>query len=74
MKKWSWIFVLLILFPVIGKAQCAMCKAIVETSQQAGSPVAVGLNNGILYLMVFPYLLIGGAACAIYCHKKQSLA
>lgn len=36
-------------------AQCAMCKAVVESGS---SSEAAGLNSGILYLMAFPYLLM----------------
>ena len=38
------------------KAQCAMCKAVVESGNASE---AEGLNSGILYLMIFPYLLVG---------------
>lgn len=38
-------------------AQCAMCKAVVESGGDTSQ--AEGLNTGILYLMVFPYLLVG---------------
>lgn len=43
-------------------AQCAMCKAVVETSAENGSNLAQGINNGILFLMAFPYalLIVGG--------------
>ena len=37
-------------------AQCAMCKAVVESGNASE---AEGLNSGILYLMVFPYILVG---------------
>lgn len=53
-------------------AQCAMCKAVAETGSQTGSTVATGLNVGILYLMVFPYLIMAGVGYAIYRHKKAS--
>lgn len=71
MKKLIFLAVLLLLIPLAGDAQCAMCKAIAETSQQGGSSVADGLNNGIVYLMAFPYLLMGAVGYAIYRHKKQ---
>ncbi|MBC7862501.1 MAG: hypothetical protein IAF38_05955 [Bacteroidia bacterium] len=61
MKKHSFIFaiiLLLILLPEIAEAQCAMCKASVESSQGQKNSVAGGLNTGILYLMAVPYLLI----------------
>jgi len=44
-------------------AQCAMCKAVVESNlKNDPNAVGAGLNSGILYLMAFPYifLLIGG--------------
>ncbi|MES2565319.1 MAG: hypothetical protein V4565_00535 [Bacteroidota bacterium] len=35
-----------------------MCKASVESSQGQKNSVAGGLNQGILYLMAVPYLLM----------------
>lgn len=73
MKKCGWIVVVLVLFliPLAGHAQCAMCRAVAETSHDGGSSVADGLNSGIMYLMVFPYILMGAVGFAIYKHKKQ---
>ena len=48
-------------------SQCAMCKAVVETGDVT---MAEGINNGITYLMVFPYLLIGVLFYFIYRYKK----
>jgi hypothetical protein len=40
-------------------AQCAMCKATAESaSQSTGGSLAEGLNSGILYLMLIPYILL----------------
>ena len=43
-------------------AQCAMCKASVESDLKNGGSIGTGLNTGILYLMAVPYifLMIGG--------------
>jgi hypothetical protein len=39
-------------------AQCAMCRATVENNVSNGdTSVGAGLNFGILYLFVMPYLL-----------------
>lgn len=46
-----------ILVSQLSQAQCAMCKAVVESGGDVSK--AEGLNSGILYLMVFPYLLVG---------------
>jgi len=48
--------ILFLLFVQIVSSQCAMCKAVVESGSISQ---AEGLNSGILYLMVFPYLLVG---------------
>jgi hypothetical protein len=37
------------------KAQCSMCRAVVENN---ADNIAAGLNSGIVYLMVFPYLFL----------------
>ena len=52
----SWIF--LVIFSGNLLAQCAMCKASVETNvNEDGIGFAARLNTGILYLFVTPYLL-----------------
>ena len=45
-------------------AQCAMCRAVLESEE--GQNTAKGINNGIVYLMVIPYILIGGLGYFIY--------
>jgi uncharacterized membrane protein len=61
MKK-QWVFIVLIILlvalPEFSEAQCAMCKAAVESSQGQKNSVAAGINKGILYLMAIPYLLL----------------
>ncbi len=49
-------------------AQCAMCKAVVESGDVSQ---AEGINSGILYLMVFPYLLVGVLFYFILKRKKK---
>jgi hypothetical protein len=46
------------------QAQCAMCRAVLESEQ--GQTTAEGINNGIVYLMAIPYILAGGLGCFIY--------
>ena len=52
------------LFPIASQAQCAMCRAVLETEE--GTQKAEAVNDGIVYLMVFPYLLVGILAIVIY--------
>ena len=45
-------------------AQCAMCRAVLESEE--GQTTAEGINDGIVYLMIIPYLLVGGLGFIIY--------
>ncbi|CAM1334227.1 hypothetical protein [Tenacibaculum aestuariivivum] len=56
-------------FTINAYSQCAMCKAVVEGGNET---VAEGVNNGITYLMIFPYILVGVLFYFIYKHKKRS--
>ena len=46
------------------QAQCAMCRAVLESEESQSA--AEGINNGIIYLMVIPYILVAGIGYAIY--------
>lgn len=50
------------------QAQCAMCKAVVESGDQG---MAEGVNDGIMYLMIFPYILVAALGYALYRYKKK---
>tara|TARA_R100001369_G_scaffold954_1_gene2986 strand:+ start:6752 stop:6985 length:234 start_codon:yes stop_codon:yes gene_type:complete len=54
----------LMLVPSLADAQCAMCRAVLES--EGSEATAQGINDGIVYLMIFPYVLIGGIAFFIY--------
>ena len=59
MKNRIFIFFFMVLaFQVKLSAQCAMCKAVVEANLKEGGSAGAGLNDGILYLMAMPYILI----------------
>jgi len=47
-----------------------MCRAVLE-SEESGQ-TAKGINNGIVYLMMFPYLLVAGVGYAIYRSRKKA--
>jgi len=59
------ILCLLIVFSLLDtNAQCAMCRAVLESEE--GQTTAEGVNNGIMYLMSIPYLLVAGFGFIIY--------
>ncbi|HET8753789.1 MAG TPA: hypothetical protein VFM59_05445 [Salinimicrobium sp.] len=71
--KILYVFIFLLLLPFTAEAQCAMCRAVLES--QGDNSAAEGINRGIVYLMIFPYLLIGGIAYFIwrsFRKKKES--
>ncbi len=41
------------------QAQCPMCRMSAESNLQNGGVDGRGLNNGILYMLATPYLLVG---------------
>jgi len=56
--------------PFVNFAQCSMCKAVAESANGGG--FGAGLNYGILYLMIFPYLIMGGIAYRLYRARKTN--
>lgn len=65
MKTKILVFAALLLFATLPtEAQCAMCRAVLESEEDGA--LAEGVNNGIVYLMLFPYLFIGGVGYFIF--------
>lgn len=62
------IFFILVISSVSINAQCAMCKAVAENGD---AEMAEGLNAGIMFLMAFPYILVGGVLFLIYRYKTK---
>jgi len=52
------------LLPIASKAQCAMCRAALESEE--GGVRAEAVNDGIVYLMAIPYVLVGVIGYFIY--------
>ena len=51
-------------FSISAEAQCAMCRAVLESED--GQNAAKGINDGIVYLMIIPYILVGGIGYIVY--------
>ena len=63
------LLIALLLAPVLANAQCAMCRAALESSD--GTIKAEAVNDGIVYLMIFPYLLVALVGYAVYRLRKK---
>lgn len=53
-----------IFYSLTASAQCAMCRASLESNGDSSQAEAV--NDGIVYLMAIPYILIGIIGIFIY--------
>lgn len=53
-------------------AQCAMCRAVLETEE--GGLKAESVNDGIVYLMAFPYILVGIIGYIVYKSRQPKVS
>jgi hypothetical protein len=57
------------LLPFVSIGQCAMCRASLQN--EANKTVAEGVNDGIVYLMAIPYILVAGVFYAVWRLKQK---
>ena len=62
------LFIAFLLITQIASAQCAMCKAVVESGD---AEIAESINSGIIYLMAFPYILVAVGGYFLYRNWKK---
>ncbi len=65
-------FIFLLVFSISSlsvNAQCAMCRA--ALTSEGNTKKAAALNDGIVYLMVIPYILVAGIGYAVYRMKRS---
>lgn len=53
-------------------AQCPMCSMAAESNLKAGGSAGKGLNIGILYLYVLPYLVTGTITFLWFKNRQKS--
>lgn len=59
MKKLIFSLTLVFAAALEASAQCAMCRSTLENNFSNGDPgIAAGINTGILYLLMLPYVTI----------------
>ena len=68
MKKLVFVFILCFIGR-LANAQCSMCKATAEQSDYAS-----GINEGILYLMPLPAIIMGVFGLILYVNYKKKNA
>ncbi|MBD99126.1 MAG: hypothetical protein CMO34_04715 [Verrucomicrobia bacterium] len=71
--KIAFLTVLLIGSQISSFAQCAMCKAVLESNMQSGEEaVGQGINEGIIYIMFVPYILLAVVGYFLYKHYQKT--
>lgn len=58
------LFIVAIFIFIETNAQCAMCRAVLES--EGSQSTAEAVNDGIIYLMLIPYVLVAGIGFLIY--------
>lgn len=66
MRRW---LLGLILFPLLGWAQCAMCR---KNAENASPGLAKGLRVGIMFLFAVPYVVAGTIGWLWYKRMRDS--
>lgn len=75
MKKILLTLVFLVITTIGTMAQCAMCRATVSSNLSEGRGViGTGLNFGILYLLLMPYILVSVMVFIYFRVGKKELA
>lgn len=70
----GFVFILFsIFFSLSANAQCAMCRAALES--EGNTVKAEAVNDGIVYLMGIPYVLVGVVGYVVYrMYRKKKVA
>ncbi len=66
------LLVVLLLHSDLTLAQCAMCKANAESSLREGNNTAKGINAGIMYLILIPYIMVAAIGYWWYTRNKKN--
>ena len=69
MKRTVFFILVFIMLPSLAEAQCSMCRAVLESEAEGGT--AEGINDGILYLMAIPYIIVATIFFFVYRQLKK---
>ena len=72
--RFSLLVVLIVVASNVIDAQCAMCKATAESAtENVDKGIGEGLNAGIVYLMLIPYVLLATVGLVFFRKKITAL-
>ena len=75
MKVFFRTLLVIILFTILvlpAMSQCAMCTAVADEAAKNGSSAADGINKGVLYLFLSPYLIVGTIGLIWWRSRKRA--
>lgn len=61
-----------LVLPEFVNAQCPMCRMTAESNLANGGNEGQGLNNGIMYMLITPYVLVGVIAFVWYRNRTKT--
>lgn len=70
MKRNIVFFIVSFFFFIKTNAQCAMCRAVLESGDDQSA--AEGINDGIMFLMAVPYILVAVIGYIVYRSYNKS--
>ncbi len=72
-KAIVFLYILMLGFALMpeAKAQCSMCTINAEQGTKNGNNQTKGINDGVVYLLAIPYLLIAGVGFMWYKNYRK---
>ena len=57
----------------IAFSQCAMCTEVADEASRNGNSAGDGINKGVLYLFLSPYLIVGTIGFILWRSRRRAL-
>jgi len=67
------LIILLLIATVEISAQCPMCRIAAESNLENGGTAGTGLNTGILYMLMLPYMIVALIGFIWYKNRKTDV-
>jgi hypothetical protein len=63
---------LLLVIAHVAFSQCAMCTEIADEATKNGNTAGDGINKGVLYLFLSPYLIVGTIGFILWRSRRRA--
>lgn len=64
--------VLILVIAHVAFSQCAMCTEVADESARNGNTAGDGINKGVLYLFLSPYLIVGTIGFILWRSRRRA--